>query len=126
MRNLNQRQNIQNASIFSIRNHGGIEACNTTCQDIDDCRFLSLSTTAPCYTCFIFNECNNSHYLYIDKKYTKNKINQIFIQHYMPTLWKLCIYFNWLSFYFVNVKFNLKYFKHNQWIYSFHVFYRYN
>ena len=76
MRNLNQRQNIQTASIFSIGNHEGVEACNTICQDIDDCRFLSLSTTAPCYTCFIFNECHNSHYLYIDKNIQKqNKTN---------------------------------------------------
>ena len=45
--------------VCNIGNNGGIGACAKICQDINGCRYFSVSTANPCYACFIYKNCND-------------------------------------------------------------------
>ena len=47
--------------VCNIGNNGGIEACFKICQDIDGCRYFSVSIENPCYACFIYKTCDDPY-----------------------------------------------------------------
>ena len=45
--------------VCNIGNNGGIDKCAWICKDVPGCRYFSVSTTNPCYACWIYKTCDN-------------------------------------------------------------------
>ena len=48
------------AGVCNVANDGGVPACASICQSIQDCAYFSTSETTECYGCFIYKSCENA------------------------------------------------------------------